>query len=900
MPEVHQPPSHDNERARAHARREALGLTRPAGQQDVQWALALSGGGIRSATFCLGLLQSLAKSPSPPESSSPSSEALPEPSVAAAPMPHPLLAQFDYVSTVSGGGYIGGFFNSLFVKGRLSGQPDETHLRAATRAYEALREDPPGRIRSHTVYQPERPGAAALAWLRDNGRYMAPTGGGDLMYGMAIALRNWVATQYVTGLVIAMALVLLLVARFALAQWVPTWNQWEQQARHAADGTRHLIWWSPSWLLPGLVALLGTLPLGMAYWFSHPTEATAPRDYLASKPHLCTPASILGLMAGVLLGGLGFLLPSLVDQHAHLRLSLLGAGLIVVLAVLWFMLSARQPGDRSITQQRVALTRWLSASLMALLGTAMLATVETMAQTALLWLHVQQSVVTAGVLGGVVWLLRQAAQSLGDKTTSRLSGIVPVNLMVGALGVLLWFALACGLDALLLATVWPEEPYLAFPASALARNPDSPFIGPLLGMTLSAAGVLALLNVIVGRFPGFLNLSTFQNLYSARLIRAYLGASNFRRFDPNTPARHRDVAEPIAGDSLPLDAAYANPCGPTHFITVCVNQTISPGEQLLQRDRKGKPLILAPKGFYVDQSAYALAPTKTDKTELAYPLSYGEWIGVSGAAFSTGLGRASSLGFSLALGFANVRLGRWWPGIPRQDGQRDGPIRRWFTPQVYLIDELRSRFFGDHRQYQYLSDGGHFDNTGVYELLNPERDRHVRLIMLADCGCDPDYEFDDLANLIRLARIDHGLDIMPNPVAPEHPLLKQYFARPLDFRRSADGSLPAARPCAVLLDVRTSSRHARPGLPAGSLVARIVLLKPTLPPGLPGDIDQYHLTHASFPHEPTVDLFFDEAQWESYRQLGLALGQRVLPQGRDSPYDQAFWQVCLDGLPGTS
>src|SRR5690606_24336520 len=146
-----------------------------------------------------------------------------------------------------------------------------------------------------------------------------------------------------------------------------------------------------------------------------------------------------------------------------------------------------------------------------------------------------------------------AAQNLGDKTTGRLASLVPVNLLVGGLGVLLWFALACGLDALLLAAVWPKAPYIAFPASALAPADGKPFIGHLLGMALSAAGVLAVLNLIVGRFPGFLNLSTFQNLYSARLIRAYLGASNFRRFDPDTPARHRDVAEPIAGDSLPLD-----------------------------------------------------------------------------------------------------------------------------------------------------------------------------------------------------------------------------------------------------------------------------------------------------------------------------------------------------------
>lgn len=894
MPDAILPPSPERERSRAHARRQALGIQRPAGHQQEQWALALSGGGIRSATFCLGLLQGLAKSPSPAatDQAAAHSPAVSPPSDT--PVTPSLLAQFDYVSTVSGGGYIGSFFTSLFVNGRLSGASGETDVAVAARAYEALREDPPGRIHADTRYQPERPGAAALAWLRDNGRYMAPTGAGDLMYGLAIALRNWAATQYVAGLVIALMLAVLLASRAALAHYWLAWADWEAAARLAADASGHLIWWSRSWVLPGLVAWLGTLPLGMAYWFTHPTSASAPSDYLASRPRCFTPASVLGLAAGLMLAGLAVAVHTHETERHGLLAALVATSGIVLFAVAWFMATVLSPGiDPSISQQRVKLTRWLSLSLMTLLGTVVLASIETIAQTALLWLEFQQGVATAGSLAALVWLLRHGAQQLGDKKGTKLSSLLPMNLLVGAIGVLLWLALACGLDALLLAAVWPHPGF-----SSTAFYAGDSLLSPLLGMALAAIAVLAVLNAIVGRFPGFLNLSTFQNLYSARLIRAYLGASNHRRFDPAMPARYRDVAEPIAGDSLPLAAAYANPCAPVHFINVCVNQTVSPGEQLLQRDRKGKPLVLAPHGFYIDRHAHALAPTKSDKTELAYPLSYGEWIGVSGAAFSTGLGRSSSLGYSLALGFANVRLGRWWPGIPRADGLSDGFWRRRFTPQVYLIDELRSRFFGDHRQYQYLSDGGHFDNTGVYEMLNPNRDRHVRLIVLADCGCDPDYEFDDLANLIRLARIDHGLDIAVNTTAPQHELLRQHFGQPEDFRRQADGSLPGARPCAVLLDVRTTDRGAT--RPSGSLVSRIVLIKPTLPHGLPGDIGQYQLTHAQFPHEPTVDLFFDEAQWESYRQLGLAIGQRVLPQDQTSPYADAFWQVCLDGLPGNS
>ena len=80
-------------------RREALGPDTPAvgeekpaggaGRPDRPlWGLALSGGGIRSATFCLGLLRALAA--------------------------RGLLARFDLISSVSGGGYIASTFGRLF------------------------------------------------------------------------------------------------------------------------------------------------------------------------------------------------------------------------------------------------------------------------------------------------------------------------------------------------------------------------------------------------------------------------------------------------------------------------------------------------------------------------------------------------------------------------------------------------------------------------------------------------------------------------------------------------------------------------------------------------------------------------------------------------------------------
>ena len=90
--------------------------------------------------------------------------------------------------------------------------------------------------------------------------------------------------------------------------------------------------------------------------------------------------------------------------------------------------------------------------------------------------------------------------------------------------------------------------------------------------------------------------------------------------------------------------------------------------------------------------------------------------------------------------------------MTRRIGQK---INRAFPVQTYLLDEFLARFHGSARQYWYLTDGGHFENLGAYELIR----RRLRLIVIIDAGGDPDYVFSDLANLIRKARLDFGAEI---------------------------------------------------------------------------------------------------------------------------------------------
>ena len=59
-------------------------------------------------------------------------------------------------------------------------------------------------------------------------------------------------------------------------------------------------------------------------------------------------------------------------------------------------------------------------------------------------------------------------------------------------------------------------------------------------------------------------------------------------------------------------------------------------------------------------------------------------------------------------------------------------------------------------------------------------------------------------------------------------------------------------------------------------------VKTTLISGLPADLYGYKQAHEAFPDEPTADQFFDERQFEAYRELGYQIGQQLLdsPQGQ--------------------
>jgi hypothetical protein len=864
------------EASRIRARRAAVLADETQGRP---WALALSGGGIRSATFAFGVLQALATVDT--QSEAPVTSRGPKQS---------LLRRFDYLSTVSGGGYIGAFFCSLFVPGRL--QAGSSSQKAADQAYETLATVPPHRLRTDDVLDPSDIGHCPTAWLRENGRYLTPTGAGDYLYVAATGVRNWFALQYVLATLFLVVFALLGLTRGLFAHLVSACTSHAEipafgkamcgAYTRVSEGQDSLaqfgIVWSPVWWLVLGTLALWVAPSSVAFWLAYPGKRQS--DDAPAKPF--GRAARFTALAGLIFG-LGAWLIFGIPQLDSLTYVLRVGVLTIVLALVFHLFCAAGPGS-TISGYRVRVTRVTTKGIAWFLALSVIA----VAETAGLGLYQQGTTLhqfsLPAMAAAIVWVVRKLA-AVFDGTKAPTSALrrIPLGAITAVAAIVLLILLASTWDLIVQMLTWKGQAT----ATQLGSAPHLLAMGAVLVISVGLA-------LSTGRFPGFINLSTLLSFYSARLTRAYLGASNGERFSADSVAR--SAAEPLASDQLDLETYYAKESfAPIHLINVTVNQTVDPTEQLIQRDRKGRPLALTPTGFFIDGKFYprvaGITPKEDGKANVAQgaeSLSLGQWIGTSGAALTTGLGRLTSFGTSLGLGLANVRLGVWWSSGEGRDDSRylERIFKRIFPTQSYLLYELSARFYGLHRRLQYLSDGGHFENTGIYELLR--KARQIKLIVACDNGCDAAYEFGDLANLVRLARIDFGLDILVDETVLGQAALPAVFGKLEDFEASAAPS----NKCAILLNVYDSKECAQSRVP----VCRIVLLKPRVVRAASIDITNYQRDHVAFPQESTANQFFDEAQWESYRDLGYRIGQLVFGCSSQGGAGAALW-AYLDGAP---
>jgi hypothetical protein len=363
--------------------------------------------------------------------------------------------------------------------------------------------------------------------------------------------------------------------------------------------------------------------------------------------------------------------------------------------------------------------------------------------------------------------------------------------------------------------------------------PSVMFVNANLAFAATAIAIVMGLGWLVD--PNTIALHTF---YRARLVRAYLGASN--------PARSGNVTEAAQNDDLPLSTLRnCRQGGPYHLINTTLN--LVGGRDLITAQRSAANFVLS--SLFCGSLRTGYRPTRS---YMDNRLTLGTALAISGAAASPNMGsKTPSAAMTMWLAFLNVRLGFWAPTPNR---------RRWRSPQprlwpFYLLSECLSQT-NDLGSYCYLTDGGHFDNTGLYALV----ERGCRYIVVVDCGADPKPTFSDIGEAIRRCRIDFGTDIK---------VAVQPFSRGKDrLSRGhfAVGKIRYSRAHASALG--WSDQSERDGI--------LVWIKPAVRRKDPADVRQYHLENKDFPQQTTGDQWFDEAQFESYRRLGMESARSLL------------------------
>ncbi|MBA3239881.1 MAG: patatin-like phospholipase family protein [Acidobacteria bacterium] len=237
-------------------------------------------------------------------------------------------------------------------------------------------------------------------------------------------------------------------------------------------------------------------------------------------------------------------------------------------------------------------------------------------------------------------------------------------------------------------------------------------------------------------------------------------------------------------------------------------------------------------------------------------ITMGTAVAISGAAASSNMGYFSPSPFvTFVLTFFNARLG-WWLGNPGVYGA-DTFFRS--HPQSALspiIDEA----FGltdDEHPYVLLSDGGHFENLGLYEMVL----RRCRNIFVIDGSADPEGGYSDLGSAVRKIRIDFGIPIE--------------FSSPFPILSRPESETKAGAYFAVG-DIHYEAVDTPPtGFSPDNLTGKLIYIKPAIYNQEPRDIYNYAKGDTSFPHESTADQFFDEPQFESHRVLGYHILERL-------------------------
>jgi hypothetical protein len=795
--------------------------------QKNQAALCLSGGGVRSAAFSLGVMQNLAR--------------------------RGLLTEFHYLSTVSGGGYIGSWLQAL-VHAHGGDAAEVQRALGASEAAPELRT-----LRKYTNYLTPRPGisspdtwAGILLWVR------------NVLVNWLIFVPALFATALLPGLyqdvltaieprwgwpLLGFGLVCLFIGIYNGARHLPS-HAMTRASSHTSNSV-----FVPKWVVWPLLIWSLLVPLAAAPWL----RAVMPGN------------AILGDVIpplGFIVMELAFVIAGIREGGMHRRLFGHNFG--------WW----------SLASLVAAFILWLELELSIGLPVIYIAVLGPLAVTIA---HLMQSLIyvalrTEAFRGDLdrEWLARLNAEK-----------VVPS---------LLWAIFAAACLVLPIAVLDHTSNFTSFVVSGfgLLTGPLAAYVGKIsgdmsgkekteagggfrpssnlilgaiaavfaatlfmllarLGWMLSGGHILGdlilmgIAGVLAWALGRHINVNRFSmhGVYRNRLVRAFLGTARRQRqpddftgldpgdnprmaeLEPRTPRTRRLF--PVVNLTLNLTAsrntAWAERKGESFTVTPS-----SCGAAYLHKCEDvaaGLPV----RGAYVRTEFYGGSERETGPDDYRRGITLGTALAISGAAASPNMGYHSSPGAAFLMTLFNVRLGAW---LPNPATASTDELSRAKPPNALLT--LSHELLGlsdDRGDAVYLSDGGHFENLGLYEMVR----RRCRRILVIDAGEDPTASFEDLGNAIRKIRIDFDVSIKFVPQVAIGSRKKPV----LPFRSFA---------------------YAEVHYPECAIPGELVYLKPADVAEVAMDVRSYRNLNETFPHQSTLEQFYGESQFESYRELG--------------------------------
>jgi hypothetical protein len=789
-------------------------------------ALCFSGGGIRSATFCLGFLETLGQR----FVTDARNGCL------------PLLASFDYLSTVSGGGYIGSWLTSWI------------HRTSLGEVTSSLRHG------SGTKLDPE---AATVGFLRRYTNYLNPKLGitsADTWSLVATFIRN-ILLNWLVLLPLIMSVLLLPQLMTNGVEWLAAKQLTSFPFLIAAN-------------LFGMIAfafLALSLPASEMY---NPPQSSFLSGFLLPG---CLGAATFSIYV---------LLQQCVAEHwkdASIA-AIFSLGSMFVIVFIWAWIKRRRTDLKWVLQAfMVLLFSLLLGSLIMLAGLHFAPNSWSTRDSELFVLFsVPSALLTAFCLIAIlVGLSSKITEEEDREWFARAGGwllivacgwvlLTVIGVFGSGLMTLITTSVGSTISGAILSILGrsPKTGASAKAGVSLSSLPKSARIQELAVAALLPVFVLLLLialsalnRAILNSVSGYVgtvqrtllllccelllsgaaalwvnvNKFSLHDMYKLRLIRAYLGASRpnrepnlFTGFDPKDNANLRDLRQ-----------------RPLHIVNMALN--LVAGKRLAWQQRKAASFTASP--FHAGSCWWGYRPVYrySDKNN---GMTVGGAITISGAAASPNMGYHSSPLLTIVMTLFNARLGAWLgnTGIGgNRTWQKNGPTFGWRS----YIDEL----FGltnESNKWVYLSDGGHFENLGLYEMVL----RRCRTIVAVDASCDKDFVFEDLANAVRKIRIDLGV--------------------PIDFTKGikiGEAHKPSYH-WAVATIRYSQIDHTDPGSDG-----HLLYIKPSLTGDEPADVVQYSRSKPDFPHETTADQWFTESQFESYRALGYHVGSELIDNG---------------------